>query len=179
MCRDQTGGMRFGICAFLGGQGLVPAVTAQRPILTRFASAGTWAKHTLENSSRRSTGFSCHSWSLWRHTQALQCKTEQSPGQSLSAALSPFPIHRVPQRWLALLNISHLGSAEGGTLPCSSVAIKGCSSCCSGPSGLLSLCDRPLLEMWLGNWKQEPCSGIAWLADWGCSSSTGQANLLC
>lgn len=84
-----------------------------------------------------------------------------------------------PQRWLALLNISHLGSAEGGTLPCSSVAIKGCSSCCSGPSGLLSLCDRPLLEMWLGNWKQEPCSGIAWLADWGCSSSTGQANLLC
>lgn len=24
--------MRFGICAFLGGQGLVPAVAAQRPV---------------------------------------------------------------------------------------------------------------------------------------------------
>lgn len=148
-------------------------------LLTRFASVGAWAKHTLEYSSRSSSGFSCHSWSLWRHTQALQCKTEQSAGHSLSAALSPFPVHRVPQRWPALLNISHLGSAVGAILPCSSAAIKGCSSCCSGPSGLLSLCDRPLLEMWLGNWKQELCSGFAWLADWGCSSSTGQANLLC
>lgn len=149
-------------------------------LLTNFASVGAWAKPILECSSSRSTGLSCHSWSLWRHTQALQRKTaERSVGRSPSAAPSPFPIHSLPQRWLALLNISHLGSVAGSILPCSSVAIKGCSSCCSAPSGLLSLCDRPLLEMWLGNWKQELCSGIAWLADWGCSSSTGQANLLC
>lgn len=145
-----------------------------------FPSVDTWAKPTLECRSGRSTGLSCHSWSLWRHTQALQSKTaERSAGCSPSAAPSPFPTRSLPQRWLALLNISHLGSVVGSILPCSSVAIKGCSSCCSGPSGLLSLCDLPLLETWLGNWKQELCSGIAWLADWGCSSSTGQANLLC
>lgn len=62
-------------------------------LLTRFASVGAWAKHTLDCSPRRRTGLSCHSWSFWRH-KALQCKTAQSVGHSLAAALSPFPILR-------------------------------------------------------------------------------------
>lgn len=33
MCRDQRGRMRFVICTSLDGQGLIPAVTAQRPII--------------------------------------------------------------------------------------------------------------------------------------------------
>lgn len=55
-------------------------------LLTRFASVDAWAKRTLEYSSRRSTGFSCHSWSLWRHTQALQCKTERLAGQPVCSS---------------------------------------------------------------------------------------------
>jgi len=83
------------------------------------------------------------------------------------------------QMWLALLNASRRCSAGGSPLPCSSVPIRGCSSCCSAPSGLLSLFDLLLLDIWLGNWKRETCSGVAWLADCGCFSSMGRANLLC
>lgn len=111
------------------------------------------------------------------HT-SLTKRDGRAVGRSQPAS-SPCPVGGAAQMWLALLNMSRRGSAGGSALPCSSAAIKGCSSCCSTPSGLLSLSDLPLLETWLGNWKQEICSGIAWLADWGCSSSTGQANRLC
>lgn len=175
MRSGQRGRKKFWVCASLGGWGLAPAVAAQNPVIDQFCIS-------------RCTGRAHLAVQLQEEYQALLplrrfMETHTSFTRQESRAVSgrqPLrsPVPSRPQRWLALLNISRRGSAVGSILPCSSMAIKGCNSCGSALSGLLSLCDRWLLGPWLGNWKQKLCSGITWLADWGCSSSTGQANLL-
>lgn len=175
MHRDQRGRKKFGVCACLGGQGWYLLWQHRTQVIDQFCIS------TCMGRAHRAV-------QLWEEHEALLplqrfMETHTSFTRQESRAVSGrqpvrSPIPSRPQRWLALLNISRLGSVVGSILPCSSVAIKGCSSCGSAPSGLLSLCDRWLLGPWLGNWKQKLCSGITWLADWGCSSSTGQANLL-
>lgn len=47
MCRDQRGRMRFGVCASLGGQGLVTAVAAKSPIINQFCISRCMGKAHL------------------------------------------------------------------------------------------------------------------------------------